>query len=261
MLQNKQSHRTAQGWDCRLRYFFRVEYDGSRYGGWQRQPNAVTIQELLEKAFETALRVPVSIVGAGRTDAGVHAKGQGAHLDIEKPVDIRRCESSINALLPREIAIYNLQQVSDSFHARYSAIGRRYVYRICTRKRPLSFQRAWLLFYDVDWNQIRNNLQFLEGTHDFTSFCASGSDALSNICTVKNVSLEDEQGFVQFTIEADRFIYKMVRTIVGTLIEIGRGKLELSIKDIIAAKNRLQAGETAPPFGLFLENVFYQGVI
>mgnify|MGYP000856279988 FL=1 len=244
-----------------MRYFFRVEYDGSKYGGWQRQPNAVTIQELLENAFETALRVPVSITGAGRTDAGVHAKGQGAHLDVEKPVDIRRCECSINALLPREIAIYNLQQVNDSFHARYSAISRRYVYRMCTRKRPLSFQRAWFLFYGVNWDLVRDNLQFLEGTHDFTSFCASGSETPNNICTIKKVSLEDEQGFIQFTIEADRFIYKMVRTIVGTLIEIGRGKLKLSIKDIIAAKNRVLAGETAPPFGLFLENVFYPGII
>ena len=243
-----------------MRYFFRVEYDGSKYGGWQRQPNAVTIQELLENAFETALRVPVSITGAGRTDAGVHAKGQGAHLDVEKPVDIRRCECSINALLPREIAIYNLQQVNDSFHARYSAISRRYVYRMCTRKRPLSFQRAWFLFYGVNWDLVRDNLQFLEGTHDFTSFCASGSETPNNICTIKKVSLEDEQGFIQFTIEADRFIYKMVRTIVGTLIEIGRGKLKLSIKDIIAAKNRVLAGETAP-FGLFLENVFYPGII
>lgn len=244
-----------------MRYFFRVEYDGSRYGGWQRQPNAVSIQELLEKAFETALRVPVSIVGAGRTDAGVHAKGQGAHLDIKNLVDIRRCQRSINALLPREIAIFNLQQVSDSFHARYSAISRRYVYMICTRKRPLNFERAWLLFYDVDWDQVRNNLQFLKGTHDFTSFCASGSGTPNNICTVKNVSLEDEQGFIQFTIEANRFIYKMVRTIVGTLIEIGRGKLKLSMEDIIAAKDRALAGETAPPSGLFLENVFYPEVI
>ena len=172
-----------------MRYFFRVEYDGSKYGGWQRQPNAVTIQELLENAFETALRVPVSITGAGRTDAGVHAKGQGAHLDVEKPVDIRRCECSINALLPREIAIYNLQQVNDSFHARYSAISRRYVYRMCTRKRPLSFQRAWFLFYDVNWDLVRDNLQFLEGTHDFTSFCASGSETPNNICTIKKAKV------------------------------------------------------------------------
>ena len=175
-------------------------------------------------------------------------------------MDIRRCECSINALLPREIAIYNLQQVNDSFHARYSAISRRYVYRMCTRKRPLSFQRAWFLFYDVNWDLVRDNLQFLEGTHDFTSFCASGSETPNNICTIKKVSLEDEQGFIQFTIEADRFIYKMVRTIVGTLIEIGRGKLKLSIKDIIAAKNRVLAGETAPLRSVSGE-CFYPGII
>ncbi len=244
-----------------MRYFFRVEYDGSSYGGWQRQPNAVSIQELLEKAFQTALREPVSIVGAGRTDAGVHARGQGAHLDSGKPIDIRRCELSVNALLPREIAIYNMQPVSDSFHARYSATSRRYIYRMCTRKRPLNFEKVWMIYYRIDWDQIRNNIDFLKGAHDFTSFCASGSDTPNNVCTVKSVTLEEKSGFITFTIEADRFIYKMVRTIVGTLVEIGRGKIRSSMEEIIAGKNRALAGETAPPFGLFLENVFYQEVI
>ncbi|HEX3019458.1 MAG TPA: tRNA pseudouridine(38-40) synthase TruA [Chitinispirillaceae bacterium] len=244
-----------------MRYFFRVEYDGSRYGGWQRQPNAVSIQELLEKAFQTALRTPVSIVGAGRTDAGVHARGQGAHLDVAQPIDIRRCELSVNALLPREIAVYNLKTVDESFHARYSAISRRYKYLMCTRKRPLNFERVWMLYYRIDWDRIRYNLQYLKGSHDFTSFCASGSDTVNNVCDVKSVSLDDENGFITFTIEANRFIYKMVRTIVGTLIEIGRDKNKSTMEDIIAAKSRILAGETAPPFGLFLENVFYPGGI
>lgn len=240
-----------------MKYFFRVEYDGSRYGGWQRQPNAVSVQEMLEKAFRTALRAPVTVVGAGRTDAGVHARGQGAHLEIDSPFDTHRCELSINALLPQDIAIYNLQKVDESFHARFSAKSRCYKYYMCTRKRPLNVQKVWMMYYRIDWDKIRSNLDFLLGTHDFSSFCASGSGTDNNICNVKKAVLDFENGFIVFTIEADRFIYKMVRTVVGTLIEIGRGKINLSLKDIIAGEKRELAGETAPPFGLVLENVVY----
>lgn len=244
-----------------MRYFFRIEYDGTRFGGWQRQPNAVSIQELLEKAFQTALRTPVSIVGAGRTDAGVHARCQGAHIDITDPFDIGRCELSVNALLPNDIAIYNLQQIDETFHARFSAVSRQYKYHMCTRKCPLYAQKAWMLYYRIDWDKIRDNINYLLGTHDFSSFCASGCTTDNHVCSVKKADLNFEDDFVIFTIEADRFIYKMVRTIVGTLIEIGRGKIDISLKEIIDAKKRVMAGETAPPFGLVLENVIYPGVI
>lgn len=243
-----------------MRYFFRVEYDGSRFGGWQRQPNALSIQEILENAFSVVLRSQISVTGAGRTDAGVHAKAQGAHFDFENEIDLRKCELSVNALLPSEVAIYNLQCVDSNFHARFSAINRRYRYQMCVRKRPLLYKRVWMVFYEIDVEKIRENLRFLTGTHDFKVFCASGSDTESTICKVKNVSLENEGDLLVFTIEADRFIYKMVRSIVGTLIDIGRGKISSTMAEIISAKDRKFAGTTAPPFGLILEQVDYSGV-
>jgi len=243
-----------------VRYFFRVEYDGSGYGGWQRQPNAVSIQELIENAFTVALRKPATIVGAGRTDAGVHASAQGAHIDIDTPLETARCELSVNALLPQDIAIYNLRPVEDTFHARFSAVSRCYKYYFCCRKRPLHQKRVWMMYYGVDWDKIRENLEFLKGKHDFSAFCASGCGTDNMVCFVKKVSLCAENEFVVFTIEADRFIYKMVRTIVGTLIDIGRGKTNASMGDILSGRDRTKAGATAPPFGLVLENVSYSGV-
>jgi len=243
-----------------VRYFFRVEYDGSQYGGWQRQPNALSIQEQIEKAFTIALRVPVEVTGAGRTDAGVHARAQGAHVDVPEPLQVARCELSVNALLPPDISIYNLVAVEDSFHARFSALSRRYKYYFCSRKSPLHFKRVWMLYYHIDWNKIEQNLGALTGKHDFSAFCASGCGTDNMICDVKHASLQFENEFIVFTIEADRFIYKMVRTIVGTLIDIGRGKSSASLSDIIRGEDRAKAGATAPPFGLVLDNVFYSGV-
>jgi tRNA pseudouridine38-40 synthase len=243
-----------------VRYFFRVEYDGTRFGGWQRQPNALSIQELLENAFSIALRSQISVTGAGRTDAGVHAKSQGAHFDFEGEIDLRRCELSINALLPSEVAIYKLQKVDNNFHARFCAVNRRYRYQMCLKKRPLLYKRVWMIYHEIDFEKIRENLHFIKGTHDFAVFCASGSDTESTICKVKNVSLENEGDLIVFTIEADRFIYKMVRSIVGTLIDIGRGKINSTIAEIISCKDRSFAGITAPPFGLVLEQVDYPGV-
>jgi len=243
-----------------VRYFFRVEYDGSRYGGWQRQPDTESIQGHIEKAFTVALRAPVSITGAGRTDAGVHAKRQGAHLDFYGAIDPGRCQLSVNALLPPEIAIYNLQQVDPSFHARFSAVSRLYRYYICFKKQPLWFNRVWRLNHRVDWDKARSHLPAIEGKHDFAAFMASGCGTENSICTVKQVSLEKDDDILLFTIEADRFIYKMVRSIVGTLVDIGRGRLGITMEEIIKRKDRRLVGETAPPFGLVLENVQYQGV-
>lgn len=243
-----------------MRYFFRVEYDGSRFGGWQRQPNAVSIQELLERAFTIALRVPIVVTGAGRTDAGVHARGQGVHFDCDRELDLRKCELSVNALLTPEVAIYGLRKVSSSFHARFSATSRLYSYRICPRKRPLLFKRVWMMYYDVDYEKVRENMEHLKGEHDFKAFCASGSESGTTVCLVRKVSLDSEGDLLVFTIEANRFIYKMVRSVMGTLIDIGRGKLNSTMAEIIESKDRRRVGTTAPPFGLTLDFVEYAEV-
>ncbi len=240
-----------------MRYFFRVEYDGTDYGGWQRQPNAVSVQEKLEEAFSVALRVPVGITGAGRTDAGVHAAAQGAHVDVEQAIDIKKCELSVNSLLPQSIAIYNLKQVDDVFHARFSAVRRRYRYYISTTKRPLLYKRVWVVSYKVDWELVRFNINQLRGALDFSSFCSSGCGTDNMVCNILNAELIERDGLIIFTIEADRFIYKMVRSLTGTLIDIGRGYLKTDLANLLASKDRTRSGQTAPASGLVLDYVSY----
>ena len=243
-----------------MRYFFRVEYDGTRYGGWQSQTNAPSIQETLAKAFSTVTREPCAITGAGRTDAGVHARAQAAHIDLCSPIDIRRCELSINALLPDDIALYHLQIAPEGFHARLSPALRRYVYSLSLRKKPLLYKKVWMVFFDVDWDKVQKEASCLEGEHDCSAFCAKGSGAKTMTCTIQRAELSKTADGYSFTIEANRFLYKMVRTIVGTLVDIGRGRIAESLASIKAAKDRLRAGETAPACGLVLDYVGYEKV-
>jgi tRNA pseudouridine38-40 synthase len=243
-----------------MRYFFRVEYDGTRYGGWQSQTNAVSVQETVATAFSTVVREKCAVTGAGRTDAGVHARAQAAHIDVTSPIDARKCELSVNAVLPDDISIYHLRPAPPDFHARYSPVKRRYIYSMALRKKPLSFKKVWMVFYEVDWDKVRASAAALLGKHDFTTFCAKGSGAKTMICTVSRAELSEMADGYAFVIEADRFLYKMVRTIVGTLIDIGRGKITDSMEAIIESKDRKRAGETAPACGLVLDYVEYKGI-
>jgi tRNA pseudouridine38-40 synthase len=243
-----------------MRYFFRVEYDGAAYGGWQHQKTAPSIQDAISRAFSIVARTPCVVTGAGRTDAGVHASAQGAHVDLGGPLDIRSFEHSVNALLPNDIAIYKMQTVDDAFHARFSAVSRRYCYRICGRKRPLLYNRTWPVFYTVNWDCIREEAALLPGVRDFTAFCSSGGGTAHARCEVLHSSFETNADGAVFTIEANRFVYNMVRTLVGTLVDIGRGRLTGPLTDIIESKDRRRVGTTAPACGLTLEYVTYQGV-
>lgn len=240
-----------------MRYFFRVEYDGTAYGGWQRQPNAPSVQQALEEAFGTVLRRRCSITGAGRTDAGVHARGQGAHIDISRKIDPKTCQRSVNGLLPWDIAIYNLRPVPEDFHARYSAVRRSYRYTFTTRKAPLWHRYAWFMSYAVDWELVRENMRALIGRHDFSAFCSAGSGAEHAVCVVDNVDLEHDGIRWVFSMRANRFVYKMVRSVVGTLIDMGRGKIDGSLCTILESGRRERAGTTAPACGLVLEAVTY----
>jgi tRNA pseudouridine38-40 synthase len=240
-----------------VRYFFRVEYDGTTFNGWQRQPNGPSIQELIENALGVVLRNRIEIVGAGRTDAGVHAKAQGAHFDFDGEINIRKLERSVNSLLPSAIAIYNFTSVDSAFHARFSASARQYKYYFSIRKQPLLYKRVWMIYNKLDWGKIRENIPCLVGKHDFSTFCASGAGSKNTVCTVSEVMLENMDEFLVFTIKADRFIYRMVRSVVGTLIDIGSGSLNDSMAHIIDVKDRMRAGTTAPAYGLVLDNVYY----
>lgn len=243
-----------------MRCFCRVEYDGSAYCGWQVQNNEKSIQAELERAFSIVTRAQRSVVGAGRTDAGVHAQGQGMHVDLPETVDCGRCQVSVNALLPADIAIYNLQKVPDTFHARYGAIERCYKYYMIPRKMPLLHKKAFIISYPVDWDLIERNIPHLIGRHDFTAFCASGFKKENKTCAVREAFLEKIDTMKIFTITADRFVYKMVRSIVGTLLEIGSGKITASLEQIIQSRDRLQVGQTALACGLILDHVTYNEV-
>jgi tRNA pseudouridine38-40 synthase len=237
-----------------------VEYNGSAYAGWQIQNNDTSIQSELEKAFSTIIRKPCKIVGAGRTDAGVHARGQGMHIDLPEEVDLKQCEASVNAVLPDDIAVYNFQHVKDSFHARFSATERCYKYYITTRKMPLWGNCSLLITYNIDWLRVKENITFLLGRHDFTAFCASGSGADSKICTVTRANMNTSDCVYIISICANRFMYKMVRSIVGTLIDIGRGKIDTTLDEIIRIKDRDLVGETVSSKGLVLDYVTYKEV-
>jgi tRNA pseudouridine38-40 synthase len=243
-----------------MRYFCRVSYDGTPFGGWQRQPGVRTIQELLEEKARIILRREVEFTGAGRTDAGVHARAQGAHFDFDGEFDSKRFHVSMNALLPDEVAIYDVRAVPDSFHARFSAISRRYRYYICGEKSPLLLRRAWKVGYAVDWGKMMVQLPALLGKHDFTAFCARGSNNATSICTIRSVAIEPQGECMVFSIEADRFVYKMVRSLVGTLVDIGRGRQSLTLEAVLAGGMRHQAGTTAPAHGLVLDYVGYAEV-
>ena len=240
-----------------MKYFFRAEYDGTFYGGWQRQKNAPSVQEELEKAFTTVIRAPCRIVGAGRTDAGVHARAQGVHVETDAVFDLKVSEAGVNALLPQDIAVSRLQQVDDSFHARYSAVSRRYCYYLSSRKRPLLFKQVWMVFFNMDWKRVDKECAAVVGTHDFSAFCAAGSGARHARCAVTHAGFSGSDDLRVFTIEADRFVYTMVRSIVGTLIDIGRGRGTGSVTEILASRDRRRAGMTAPACGLTLMEAYY----
>jgi tRNA pseudouridine38-40 synthase len=242
-----------------MRYFFRVEYDGAGFGGWQKQKNAPGVQEAVENAFGTILRRQCTIIGAGRTDAGVHARGQGAHIEVPATLDIQKTIAGVNAVLPDAVAIYDLKPVDDRFHARYSAMRRRYEYCMTERKSPLWRHRAWCLRQRPDWERVCRNIPALLGAHDFSAFCASGTTTRTTRCTVFDSGITRREGLYVFYIEADRYIYKMVRSLVGTLVDIGRGRLDDTMESILASRKRDRVGETAPPWGLVLDRVTYPG--
>jgi tRNA pseudouridine38-40 synthase len=243
-----------------MRYFFRVEYDGGFFFGWQSQAEGKTVQSEIEKAFETVLRTKIRITGAGRTDAGVHASAQGAHADLPEGTDIGRLVVSANAVLPQSIAVRDFTAVNPDFHARFSARERTYEYVMAFRKTPLFYKRAWVITYDVNWKLVEAQLSHLVGCHDFRAFCASNHGAKTTVCNVTRAEIRKKGDFRIFTISANRFLYRMVRSITGTLIDIGRGAITEPLDSIIKSGDRSLTGETAPAWGLTLTGVTYQEV-
>ncbi len=242
-------------------YRLDIEYDGTDWHGWQIQPDDPTVQGAIEIALNTALRQSVSITGSGRTDSGVHASGQVAHFFVEDEVDAHRLLASLNGLLPTSVAIRDVRQVHDDFHARFDARSRKYSYRIATRYIAIGAPYRWFVRPKPDFDVMNQAAALLLGTQNFSSFCRTASETENRICTISDarwIASPDRMGDVDFIIQADRFLHGMVRAIVGTLLEIGHGKSTAeSIKEILAAEDRRAAGFAAPARGLSLEKVEY----
>jgi tRNA pseudouridine38-40 synthase len=238
-----------------------VEYDGTNYHGWQTQPTAPTIQATLENALSVFFATPIRVIGSGRTDAGVHALGQVANFHVDKQVDRHRLLRGLNALTPRDITIKDAEVVSDAFDARRDGRARVYEYHILNRPTPSPFylNRAWHLHAPLDLTAMRAAILCLLGEHDFSSFRAAGCDAEHPVRRVYETALETRGELLVYTIQATAFLRHMVRNIVGTLVEVGQGIHTAAwFAEVLAARDRTQAGITAPAQGLFLMEVKYQ---
>lgn len=242
------------------RYFIQIAYDGSSYHGWQIQPNAVTIQELLDRAMSTFFRQPIETLGCGRTDAGVHATEFFAHFDIENIEEDKVLNSiaGINAMLPYQIAAKRVIPVNEDAHARFHATARAYKYYIHFEKDPFRLNRSWLVKDKLDIDLMNGAASELLNYTDFSCFSKSNTQTFTNNCKIVQAVFEEENGSLVFTIEADRFLRNMVRAIVGTLVRVGKKEINIEgFKAIIDSKNRSNAGQSVPACGLFLVKVEY----
>ena len=242
-----------------FRYFIYFSYDGAAYHGWQVQPNAITVQQVLEEALGKFMRQPVPLVGAGRTDAGVNAACMVAHADFPFEVDCAQLVYKLNRMLPPDIAVSDMRRVRDDAHARFDAISRRYNYRVVTAKSPFARRYACRVMPGIDFGAMNRAAELLYEYTDFTSFSKLHTDVKTNNCKVTHAAWRrvGEHEWV-FEIEADRFLRNMVRAIVGTLLLVGRGKMSIEgFREVIENKARGEAGDSAMGEALFLMEVKY----
>lgn len=245
-----------------MRYFFEISYHGAPFAGWQRQPNAVGVQAVVEDALSKLLREPIEIVGSGRTDTGVHCEQQFFHADIAQTIDVGQLRHKLNAFLPSGIAIHDIFPVRDNAHARYDATARSYQYRITTEKDPFADGLAWFFFKDLDVRTMNEAAALIVGEHDFGCFSKVNTDVNHFLCTIHHAAWQEQGHRLMFDITANRFLRGMVRAIVGTLIDVGTGKTSLEqFRDILASRDRRRAGANAPPHGLYLVKVVYPATI
>lgn len=241
------------------RYFIYLSYDGTNYCGWQIQPNGISVQESIEKALSVLYSNDITVIGAGRTDAGVHAKLMVAHFDAPEPVaDLPQLVYKLNCLLPKDIVVSDVKAVSETAHARFSAISRTYQYFMATTITPFNRNFVWRYRGDLDYELMNRLCPVLKEYTDFTSFSKLHTDTKTNNCRIMKAEWTIEDDVHVFTIKADRFLRNMVRAIVGTFVEVGRGKIdEVGFRRIIEAKDRCQAGSSIPAKGLFLTDIVY----
>jgi len=245
------------------RYFIRLAYDGTRYHGWQRQKNALSVQQILEESMSMMLREAVKLTGAGRTDTGVHAKEYYSHFDTNREIrrpELQKLVFKLNSYLDPDIVIHDIFPVSEHTHARFSASSRTYKYYITTRKNPFRNKFTHFFFGRIDVDLMNQGADIILQYDDFTSFSKVDTDTKTNICKISRAFWEWEGEELVFTITANRFLRNMVRSIVGTLLDIGTGKLSLAeLKMVIESKNRANAGDSVPACGLILYSIDYPG--
>ncbi len=245
-----------------MRYFIYIAYHGTNYCGWQEQPNAISVQETLSKAISTILRQDIKIVGAGRTDAGVHAKNMVAHFDTFNPInDLNKLKRSLNSFLPYDIAINDIHSVADDAHARFDANYRRYEYHISLEKNPFSKNLAATMFLpNLNIERMNEAAKILFNYTDFTSFSKLHTDVKTNNCEIHHAQwhYDEKHNVYVFTIQANRFLRNMVRAIVGTLLDVGTNKISIDdFTKIIEKKDRCSAGHSVPACGLYFIEAGY----
>lgn len=237
-----------------------LEYDGTNYGGWQKQNNNRTIQEELEKAIRKATGEDVEVTGSSRTDAGVHARGMVANFKTSSTIPPERFREAVNRNLPDDIAIIKSEEVNKDFHARYNSKGKTYSYTISNRYEKVSIGRNYMLHVkdQLDFDKMQEACKYFIGKHDFEAFKTNGSSVKTSVRTIRELYMEKDNDLIKIFITADGFLYNMVRIIVGTLVEVGKGKIGPdNIKNIILSKDRTKAGPCVQPNGLVLEKVYY----
>ena len=246
-----------------MRYFIKLSYDGAAYCGWQRQPGVATVQKSLEEALSTFLREKIEVVGAGRTDTGVNASYYVAHFDVQTSIsDCVQLTYKLNMILPFDIAVYSVEPVRSDAHARFDAVQREYTYYISQRKNPFRRHSAWLCYVPLNVDKMNSAAQTLLNYEDFTTFAKLNSNNKTNICHVTRADWrrsEEDRDLLIFTIRADRFLRNMIRAIVGTLVDVGRGRYTVEeFEQILHSRDLSKSSAGAPAQGLFLSDVVYR---
>lgn len=242
-----------------MRYFITFSYDGSRYHGWQIQPNGDSVQAQLQRGLSLLLRQEIIVTGAGRTDAGVHARMMVAHFDFPTEIDGPQLAYKLNKLLPGDIAVSKVERVADDLHARFSATSRMYRYYLHTAKDPFLRNTSCEIHYSLDFREMNRAARLLLEYDDFGAFCKSHADVKTTLCKVTTAEWHQTSPTTwYFEIRANRFLRNMVRAVVGTLVEVGRGRLTIEeFQRVVEGKKRTEAGESMPAHALFLEDITY----
>lgn len=236
-----------------------IQYNGKNYCGWQKQNNSLGVQGTIEQAIKEITSEDIKITGSGRTDAGVHALGQVANFNTESSIPIEKIPSALNSKLPKDISIINAEEMPLDFHSRYCAKGKTYRYMIYNNsyRTPIYNNISYFVKYDLDLEKMQKEAKSLIGTYDFKGFMSSGSSVKDTVRTIYDIQIIKQEDLIVIEVQGNGFLYNMVRIIVGTLVDIGRGRINSDMSSIIESKSRSMAGHTAPAQGLFLKKVDY----